>query len=74
MKTEELEVWLKSGTPLEVKLGTLIDTGLPTLQFVSLAEDLIRRAGQEEKARCKGQIFQLDRLIKGRRMRLQLNE
>lgn len=67
----DLELYLlKNEVPLTMRISTLLNTGLRNADFVSLAEELLKQASQEEKSGCKDKVDQLEKLIKARRKHL----
>lgn len=56
--------------PFEVRVKTLLTESTGPDEFVKLGNMLNEGASSEEKERCKEQIDNLNRLIKGRELRL----
>lgn len=71
MNIGELGKYLsREDVPLGMRINTLVNSGLPSLQFVSFGESLVEQASLEELTFYKEHVKKLNWLIRGRRAHL----
>lgn len=70
MNIKDLGEYLsRNNVPLEMRIGTLIQSGLSNDQFIILSEGLLESASEAEKSRCAKKVQQLNHFVEMRKLR-----